>query len=181
MCRNKESQGVETMACSQQWYHVYSDISLVQYMNFILRFCSVRPHVLCAMMTSSNGNIFRVTGHLCGEFTGPRWIPCTKASDAEFWCFLWSVSELRLSKQPWGWWFETLSWSLWRHCNGNTWHWCTDFARSLLLQRPQWLFIRMRFRGISFCGWEQSSLSCCVTCIEIWLIEAEWRIYPSVN
>ena len=22
-------------------------------------------------MTSSNGNIFRVTGHLCGEFTGP--------------------------------------------------------------------------------------------------------------
>ena len=25
------------------------------------------------MMTSSNGNIFRVTGHLCGEFTGHRW------------------------------------------------------------------------------------------------------------
>ena len=23
-------------------------------------------------MTSSNGNIVRVTGHLCGEFTGPR-------------------------------------------------------------------------------------------------------------
>ena len=45
------------------------------------------------MMTSSNGNIFRVTGHLCGEFTGPRWIPRTKASDAELWCFLWSVSE----------------------------------------------------------------------------------------
>ena len=22
------------------------------------------------MMTSSNGNIFRITGHLCGEFTG---------------------------------------------------------------------------------------------------------------
>ena len=31
------------------------------------------------MMTSSNGNIFRVTGHLCGEFTGHRWIPVTKA------------------------------------------------------------------------------------------------------
>ena len=31
-----------------------------------------------SMMTSSNGNIFRVTGHLCGEFTGPRWIPCKK-------------------------------------------------------------------------------------------------------
>ena len=39
------------------------------------------------MMTSSNGNIFRVTGPLCGEFTGHRWILCTKASDAELWCF----------------------------------------------------------------------------------------------
>ena len=39
------------------------------------------------MMTSSNGNIFRVTGHLCGKFTGPRWISRTKASDAELWCF----------------------------------------------------------------------------------------------
>ena len=46
-----------------------------------------------SMMTSSNGNIFRVTGHLCGEFIGPRWIPRTKASDAELWYFLWSASE----------------------------------------------------------------------------------------
>ena len=35
------------------------------------------------MMTSSNGTIFRVTGHLCGEFTGPRWIPHTKAGDVK--------------------------------------------------------------------------------------------------
>ena len=35
--------------------------------------------------TSSNENIFRVTGPLCGEFTGQRWIPHTKASDAELW------------------------------------------------------------------------------------------------
>ena len=37
------------------------------------------------MMTSSNGNIFGVTGPLCGEFIGQRWIPHTKASDAELW------------------------------------------------------------------------------------------------
>ena len=30
--------------------------------------------------------------HLCGEFTGLRCIPRTKASDAELWCFLWSAS-----------------------------------------------------------------------------------------
>ena len=45
------------------------------------------------IMTSSNGNIFCVTGPLCGEFTGPRWIPRTKASDAELWCFLWCAPE----------------------------------------------------------------------------------------
>ena len=43
------------------------------------------------MMTSSNGNIFRVTAPLCGEFTGLRWIPLTKACDGELWCSLWSV------------------------------------------------------------------------------------------
>ena len=31
-----------------------------------------------SMMTSSNGNLFLVTGHLCGEFTGHRWIPRPK-------------------------------------------------------------------------------------------------------
>ena len=45
------------------------------------------------MMTSSNGNIFRFTGPLCGELTGHRWIPYTKAGDAELWCFLWSAPE----------------------------------------------------------------------------------------
>ena len=50
-------------------------------------------NMLIAMTTSSNGNIFRVTVPLCGEFTGHRWIPLTKACDAELWCFLWSAPE----------------------------------------------------------------------------------------
>ena len=41
------------------------------------------------MMTSSNGNIFRVSGPLVGEFTGHQWIPLTKASDAELWINDW--------------------------------------------------------------------------------------------
>ena len=43
------------------------------------------------MRTSCNGNICRVTGLLCGEFTGHRWIPLMKASDVELWCFPWSA------------------------------------------------------------------------------------------
>ena len=45
-------------------------------------------------MTSSNGNIFRVTGRLCREIIGHRWIPLTKAGDAELWCFLWCVPRI---------------------------------------------------------------------------------------
>ena len=44
-------------------------------------------------------DIFRMTFSIAsgfnewGEFTGERWIPRTKASDAELWCFLWSEPE----------------------------------------------------------------------------------------
>ena len=69
------------------------------------------------MMTSSNGNIFRVTGPLCGnspvigEFPSQR--PVTQSFDVSFDL----RPNKRLSKQLWGWWFETPSWSLWRQCN----------------------------------------------------------------
>ena len=46
-----------------------------------------------SMMTSSNGNIFHVTGPLWGETTGDRYIPLTKFSCSELWCFLYSAPE----------------------------------------------------------------------------------------
>ena len=70
------------------------------------------------MMTSSNGNLFRVTGHLCGEFTGPGEFPAQRPVTRSFDVFFDLDLNKRLSKQSWGWWFETPSWSLWRHCNG---------------------------------------------------------------
>ena len=70
------------------------------------------------MMTSSNGNIFHVTGHLCGEFTGPGEFPTQRPVTRSFDVFFDLRLNKRLSEQPWGWWFETPSWSLWRQCNG---------------------------------------------------------------
>ena len=69
------------------------------------------------MMTSSNANIFRVTGPLCGEFTGPGEFPTQRPVMRSFDVFFDPPLNKRLSKQPWGWWFEAPSWSLWRHCN----------------------------------------------------------------
>ena len=46
---------------------------------------------LWGMMTSSNGNIFRVTGPLCGEFTGPAERPVMRRFEV--------FSDLRLNKR----------------------------------------------------------------------------------
>ena len=76
------------------------------------------------MMTSSNGNMFRVTGFCAGnspatagnspvtsEFSSHR--PVTRSFDVFFDLRL----NRQLSKQSSCRWFETLSRSLWRHCN----------------------------------------------------------------
>ena len=77
-----------------------------------------RSHPVIPMMTSSNGNIFRVTGHLCGEFTGHLWIPSTQTPvTRSFDTFFDLRLNKRLSKHSWGWRFETPSRLLWRHCN----------------------------------------------------------------
>ena len=75
----------------------------------------VFPFQSLIIMTSSNGNIFRVTGHLREEFNGefPAQRPAMRSIDVFFDLCL----NKRLSKQWKGWWFETLSRPLWRHCN----------------------------------------------------------------
>ena len=60
-------------------------ILLVELGNIIFRACSWWRHQI--------EKFSRVTGPLCGEFTGHRWIPRTKASHAELCCFLWSAPE----------------------------------------------------------------------------------------
>ena len=54
-----------------------------------------------------------------GEFTAQR--PVTRSFDVFFDLCL----NKRLSKQSWGWWFETLLHPLWCHSNDSEWHYCT--------------------------------------------------------
>ena len=112
-------------------------------------------------MTSSNGNIFRVTGHLCGKLTGPRWIPAQRPVTRSFDDFLDLLLNKRLSKQSWGWWFETLPRSLWRHCN--------ELRKSLLMEQvsrnypSQWCHTYMAHKMGWLIGpwgnWLQSQIS----------------------
>ena len=55
---------------------------------------------------------------LCaGNFTGPGIFPAQRPVTRSFDVFFDMRLNKRLSKQPWGWWFETPSSSLWRQCN----------------------------------------------------------------
>ena len=63
-------------------------ISILMRNSFAVFIHFISPICTC-MMSSSIRNI---TGPLWGKSTGHRWIPPTKASDAELWC-LWSAHE----------------------------------------------------------------------------------------
>ena len=87
--------GVYTLRPRQNGHHLADDILKCNFFsgNVLISITISRGpinNILAFMMTSSNGNIFHITGPLCGKFTVHRWIPLIKASDAELWCFLWS-------------------------------------------------------------------------------------------
>ena len=92
------------------------DICFVEILNTLVKKAIQFP-LIHLMMTSSNGNIFRVTGPLCGEFTGPGEFPTQRPVTRSFDVFFDLRLNKRLSKQPRGWWFEMPSWSLWCQCN----------------------------------------------------------------
>ena len=69
------------------------------------------------MTTSSNENIFRVTGPLCGEFTGHGEFPSQRPVTRSFNLFFDLRLVERLGKQMKRRWFETLLCPLWRHCS----------------------------------------------------------------
>ena len=85
-------------------------------------------------MYAWNGNIFRVTGLLCGEFTGPGEFPTQRPVTRSFDVYFDLRLNKWLSKQPQGWWLETPSWSLWHHCNGAP---ITDIIPDKLFMLPR--------------------------------------------
>ena len=69
---------------------------------------------LCGKINQSHNDVikwkhFRVTGHLCGEFTGHRWNPHTKASDAGL---VRSVQNTGSCYPGQGWFVRNLGWGL---------------------------------------------------------------------
>ena len=70
-----------------------------------------------SMMTSSNGNIFALLAICAGNSPEAGEFPAQRPVARSFDVFFDLCLNKRLRKQSWGWWFETLSRPLWRHCN----------------------------------------------------------------
>ena len=103
------------------WFRINSKFSsyfsLWWIWKLYFKITAIYLQVAVDMMTSSNGNIFRVTGPLCGEFTSHRWIPEQRIVTRSFGVFFLLCLNKRLNKQSWGCWFRTPSPSPWRHCD----------------------------------------------------------------
>ena len=79
-----------------QFYHLIRPSHAREYLyGYVATWGISKAHKIIAscMLSSSTGIIFCVTGPLCLEFIGQRWIVLTKASDAEPWCLLWFTPE----------------------------------------------------------------------------------------
>ena len=70
------------------------------------------------MMTSSNGTFSALLALCAGNSPVPGAFPAQRPVTRSFDVFFDLRPNKRLSKQPRGWWFETLSSPLWRHRNG---------------------------------------------------------------
>ena len=92
-----------------------------KYLIMIIVLCNIlelNPHISRIMMTSSNGNISALLAICAGNSPVPGEFPTQRPVPRSFDVFLDLRLNKRLSKQPWGWWFESLSRPLWRHHNG---------------------------------------------------------------
>ena len=76
----------------------------------------------------------------------------------------------RLSKQPWGWWFETPAWSLWRHRNE---------MRTLCTPKTEWTTdISSKMRNILLLGLE-ATWNCENRCLKIVTKEPSFAKLPN--
>ena len=101
-----------------------------------------------SMMTSSNGNIFHVTGTLL-NITCHRWIPCTQRPVTRSFDVLFDLRlNKRWNKQSLVWGFEMPSGSLWRQCNGMpcTWKTLDEITNILALFLSNWVNFIHRLR-----------------------------------
>ena len=105
---NRFSRNILCLWCSS--YQNYAHVCLMKFL--VVDHCSIEhDEVIKCKYFPRYWSFVRGNSPVTGEFPTQR--PVTRSFDVFFDLCL----NQRLSKQSWGWWFETPSCSLWRHCN----------------------------------------------------------------
>ena len=145
-----------------------------------------------SLLTSSNGNIFRVTGPLWGNSPVPGQFPAQRPVMRSFHVFFELCLNKRLSKQSWGWWFETPSCPLWRHrnespaplCHAVT-EWKTSWSIASHTCWPTWLRVLISDICGRFCAeifYTQNALFGFISAnISDWLITSSYSLAKNYN
>ena len=121
--RAMERQELYLFSCNKKGGYMFSCISHNNSTGwkFFAYIAIYRQNILhkqhSLMMTSSNGNLFRVTGPLWWDFTGHRWIPPQRPVTRSVHVFFDLKLNKWLNKHKRHWWFETPWYPLWRQCN----------------------------------------------------------------
>ena len=100
-----------------------------------------------------------------GNSSVPGELPAQRPVTRSFDIFFDLCLNKRLSKQPWGWWFETPLWSLWRQCNDGD-------AHGLDAQR-QWQCYSGGLPTLTLSQWSSSGNPVAIQCA--------WNLDPSVH
>ena len=95
-----------------------SSFKVLSLVTLELRYSIISCNIIfTSMMTSSNGDISALLAICAGNSPVPDEFPTQRPVTRSFDVFFDLRLNKRLSKQWWGWWFETLSRPLWRHRN----------------------------------------------------------------
>ena len=88
--------GCAFLCCGYQMGYWWGNLSWAVYVksaNILSQQTTVNQDLLCAMMTSWNGNLFRITGPFLGDPPATAEFTSQRANNVEPWCFLWSLFE----------------------------------------------------------------------------------------
>ena len=123
-------------------YIIYEYKDWVQFSNFNTKLIPRIPVIHCKDMRRCTWwrhqmETFSVLLAICaGNSPGIGEFPTQRPVTQSFPVFFDLRLNKRLSKQSWGWWFETISHPLWRRCN--------------VIPRDFWISVFLGFRGINY-------------------------------
>ena len=127
----------------------------------IYQYRTIRPFTDIAWWRHQMETISALLATCAGNSPVPGEFPAQRPVTQSFGVIFDLRLNTRLSKQPWGWWFETLSRPLWRHCNGKIefpisgniifilLKWISNHVRipqSVILERSSWPFNRIAWQ-----------------------------------